>query len=672
MSKAKSRAPEALPRQALQAELVPGSFNAEEGTVDVVWSTGARVRFYDWDIGEYDLTLGLESKNVDLKFAKQGAPVLDAHMGYSADGVVGVIDSISVDGKQGTATLRFSNRPEVAGIRQDVADGILRFVSVGTRLIKLRDITEEGDAFPHYFAEKHEPLEISIAPIPKDRGAVMQSEKDAERFPVELVRQSVRAAHEREGDSMNPGTTGAADNAANLQQTDDGNTGSAPAAPTAVPPAPTQVAQKEVNVDEVKKQAEESERARGIEIRKIVKQARLGDDLAEGWIAAGTTVDVVRQQVLDRLAEQADALGIEPRVAIVRDEGDTLHQSAASAILHRMRPREHKLEQRANEFVGLSLLEVARQVLDFRGIKHRGLSKMEVAKQALHSTSDFPLILENIATKTLRRAYDATPRSFMPWCREVTLPDFKQVSRVQMGEAPSLRLVTEGAEFSYGTTGESAEKYSLATYGRIIAFSRQAVINDDLMGFSRMIENFAVQAANIQSQIVYAIVTGNPLMSDGVALFATAHGNQSGSAGAIAIATLGAMRAAMRVQKGLDGETLISVDPRFLIVPAALETVAQQFLAQVQPEQAANHNPFAGSMQVIVEPRLDASSTTVWYGASDPTGVDTIEYGFLEGQSGPYMETRNGFEVDGVEFKCRLDFGAKAIDWRGLYRNSTP
>jgi hypothetical protein len=34
-----------------------------------------------------------------------------------------------------------------------------------------------------------------------------------------------------------------------------------------------------------------------------------------------------------------------------------------------------------------------------------------------------------------------------------------------------------------------------------------------------------------------------------------------------------------------------------------------------------------------------------------------------------YIETRNGFDVDGVEIKCRLDFGAKAIDWRGLYRN---
>ena len=43
---------------------------------------------------------------------------------------------------------------------------------------------------------------------------------------------------------------------------------------------------------------------------------------------------------------------------------------------------------------------------------------------------------------------------------------------------------------------------------------------------------------------------------------------------------------------------------------------------------------------------------------------------YLEGQQGAYIETRNGFDVDGVEIKCRLDFGAKAIDWRGLYKNA--
>jgi hypothetical protein len=72
----------------------------------------------------------------------------------------------------------------------------------------------------------------------------------------------------------------------------------------------------------------------------------------------------------------------------------------------------------------------------------------------------------------------------------------------------------------------------------------------------------------------------------------------------------------------------------------------------------------------IAEPRLDAASDKAWYLIANPNQIDTIEYAYLEGQQGAYIESRNGFDVDGVEIKARLDFGAKAIDWRGLYKNS--
>ncbi len=49
--------------------------------------------------------------------------------------------------------------------------------------------------------------------------------------------------------------------------------------------------------------------------------------------------------------------------------------------------------------------------------------------------------------------------------------------------------------------------------------------------------------------------------------------------------------------------------------------------------------------------------------------MDTVEYAYLEGNEGVFTETRQGFHVDGVEIKCRHVFGAKAIDWRGLFRN---
>jgi hypothetical protein len=49
--------------------------------------------------------------------------------------------------------------------------------------------------------------------------------------------------------------------------------------------------------------------------------------------------------------------------------------------------------------------------------------------------------------------------------------------------------------------------------------------------------------------------------------------------------------------------------------------------------------------------------------------IDTFEYAYLEGEPGVFTETREGFEVDGMEIKARLVFGAAWIDYRGAYKN---
>ncbi len=75
----------------------------------------------------------------------------------------------------------------------------------------------------------------------------------------------------------------------------------------------------------------------------------------------------------------------------------------------------------------------------------------------------------------------------------------------------------------------------------------------------------------------------------------------------------------------------------------------------------------AGKNLRSLKPR--AASATAWYLFASPDQIDTVEYAYLEGQDGVYIETRQGFDVDGVEIKARLDFGAKAIDWRGMQKN---
>ena len=127
----------------------------------------------------------------------------------------------------------------------------------------------------------------------------------------------------------------------------------------------------------------------------------------------------------------------------------------------------------------------------------------------------------------------------------------------------------------------------------------------------------------------------------------------------------------MAKQTGIDKKTVLNIRPSYLLVPVALELSAEQLLAQnLVPAKTMDVVPQSiRSLSVIAEPRLDSVSATGWFLAANPSQIDTIEYAYLEGQQGAYIETRNGFDVDGVEIKCRLDFGAKAIDWRGLYKN---
>jgi len=143
-------------------------------------------------------------------------------------------------------------------------------------------------------------------------------------------------------------------------------------------------------------------------------------------------------------------------------------------------------------------------------------------------------------------------------------------------------------------------------------------------------------------------------------------------AGAQALGALGLGRGELRRQKGPQG-TPLNLVPRFIAVPTALETYMLQVVFPIDiasSDETKVVPQWVRSLVPIVEPRLDAASSTAWYLFADPAQVDTVEYCYLEGQQGVYIETKQGFEVDGIEIKARMDFGAAAIDYRGMQKNA--
>lgn len=177
------------------------------------------------------------------------------------------------------------------------------------------------------------------------------------------------------------------------------------------------------------------------------------------------------------------------------------------------------------------------------------------------------------------------------------------------------------------------------------------------------------RAAAFEAQILADLVNDNPAMADSVAVFHSDHGNtDSATSGGDTVedflTDIAAARLAMRGQTGLDGE-IIDVSPWAVLVPPALETTAEKALAKIAATRAADANPFS-ALRLIVEPRLTSNSR--WFVVADPARIDGLEYAHLAGAPGPQVETRIGWDVDGVEFKCRLDFGAGWLDWRGWQR----
>lgn len=148
------------------ASFAPSTFNAEERTVEVIFSTGA-------DVARPGFTerLAMSPDAVDLS-RLIGAHVLDSHRKGSLADVIGVVVSAEVRGGKGYAKIKFSERSST--IIADVAAGIIRHVSIGYSVQKWADSTDQNGGRLRT-AQKWTPMEISFVPVPADPGATVRN-----------------------------------------------------------------------------------------------------------------------------------------------------------------------------------------------------------------------------------------------------------------------------------------------------------------------------------------------------------------------------------------------------------------------------------------------------------------------------------------------------------------
>ena len=677
-----------LPLGQTRAAFRPETLDPATRTVELVWTTGARVRRTGWD-GPWLEELSLDPEAVDLRRLNAGANLLAGHNAFGLDGIIGVVESAWLEGKpghgaEGRARVRLSSEEVDAPVVRKIHDGLIRHVSVGYITHKLEEV-ERGSAReqepPVYRATRWEPVELTLCAVPADAGARIRSEDDGATYPCLVTRRT----HMDDPTAAVIERPGKAKRGAKARALEERPPGQVPGQGEEVPPA---VPEPEPEPDEGEEEPRDTteraiavERKRVQDIRTAVRHGGLPDDFADRFIEDGTAAADVPRAVL---AERART---QPRVSrtVLTPGGDGIERLRASiqnALHHRIDPTQ-PLSAEGVRWQGHSVIELARTLLTAQGIRAHSMGRLELAAVALKlatptylregphgflSTSEFPTLLANIGQSMLRAGYTVAERTFPPWTRQGTLPDFRISNRYALGVGPRLLKVPEHAEYTRGSMAATAQPIQLETWGRILAFTRQAMVNDDVGLFQRIPQMFGNSAAQVESDAVYGILTGNPPLSDGQPLFSAAHGNLM-PAGVINLANVSAARQAMMNQKAPDGQFL-SIIPRYLIVGPQQEMYAAQFLVPVTiVGQQTDITPRTfQNLELIVEPRITDVS---WYLAASPAQVDTIEYAYLEGgpQGGPLLETREGWDIDGQEYKARMDFGAAPIDWRGLVKN---
>lgn len=661
----------------MRAAPMPSSFNEEARTMDVVFSAGTR-GLRRTSFGEYYEELEISERAVRLDRFNNGAPVLTDHVARISN-VIGVVESARIEDGKGIATVRFSDDEESAVLIQKIRNGIIRKISVGYMVYEYQEFGDPEEEVPVFRAVDWEPFELSFVAIPFDDAAQVRSsgEKSTCTFNFKTGEEMKKREGDKPAEQAGEKPKVEEESKAEEEKEESASSEESESKESEKP---------EDSEEEVQEKSEEvkpdpkDEASRSSEIMALVARAGFDGEFAKELIEANLSVEQSRKLIQTRWVREGANVKIDGRVtAGSYDEKEILARGVRDALLHRYNPSANPISEEGKAFRGLSLMRMAEKMIRSYGAKTDSMSNYEIAKTALsrefwtragmHGVDDFPNVLADVANKTLRQAYEQSPRTFLPFTRIVSVPDFKNINRVQLGEAPALEEVGEHGEIKHGTIGDSKETYQVKSYGKQVALTRQALINDDLDAFTRVPALFGRAAANIESDKVYEIFNSNPDMSDGNPLFDSAtHGNV-GTPSTINDSSLGEMRELGRLQTGIDGTTLLNIMYKFLIVPANLETVAQKQLAAIIPNAASSVNPFSGLYELIVEPRLDSGNPNNWFAAADPAQIDTIEIAYLDGAQGVRIESEIDFDTDGMKIKAMHDFGVKAIDWRGLFKN---
>ena len=567
---------------------------------------------------------------IDMSYAKKGLPLLDGHFGK----IIGRVNNIQIKARKMVGDMIFSRSARGQEVFQDVKDKIITAVSLGGKH-NVREQANDGTIN----VKKWTPLEVSIVSVPAD------------------VNAEINRNFKQESQTM-PKIFDA-----------DGN---------------------EITNDFDVKRAREEGRKLELTRRQDINimftrhlDTKGVKDLQKKCKDDGLSIERSSKLLLEHLGDTTETVDKSHNTFTHGEASiDKFTRGITNALVVRSGygTDEDKKEIGQNNFSNFTLFEMARSYLDTIGISTRSMNRLQLVGAAFTrgiigsaTVSDFPSILADVANKSMLKGYNEAESNWQQFCQIGNLSNFMRAMRPNLSEFDDLPEVPESGEYSHGKFTDLAEFIQLLTYGKLFTLSRQAIINDDMSAFTRIPASMGASAARKVADLAFGVLTANPVMNqDGVTLFHDDHGNTA-DLGAPSAEAFGAMKVAMALQKGPAGHASLGIRPAVCMCPLELEdTIKTLVAAQYDPATDAGTltpNPVKDLVSVVADVRLSDDDAEQYYFSAASSIHDVVEVAFLDGNTAPFIDRQEGYTVDGVTYKVRIDAAAAPMDFRGLSRN---
>lgn len=595
--------------------IIDSAVNEEQRTVTLSFASEAPVsRWYGNEI------LQIDESSVDMQRVDNGLCCL--LFNHNSNKVIGKVLRTWIEDSKAKAEVKFDEDAESDAIFNKVKNGTLRGVSVGYVVnnweeVQANSVSTNGKfAGPAYVAVRWSVYEISIVSVPAD------SEVGVGR------------------------SLGGENNMNN-------------------PVDPKTNVEPNTNVTENSENIKRAEQERILQINTLGRNFNLEAEEIEKFIRENKSVQDVEHAILERL-KNSNKPSNTTRVQVGTEEREKFREVATDALLLRAGVRVEKPAEGSQNMMGMGLRDYLVICAEKAGDTNARMKDTDMLlRTTMTGTGELPGILSNVANKSLAKSYQLADTTFEAWTAKGNNTDFKAAKRYRLSEAQELVEIKENGEFTASKFTEEEATASVLTFGRSWSLSRQAIINDDLSALSKIPQSYAYAAKYGINRLVYKTLSGLNLEA-----------TNKGTAGTLSVTSLGEARKLLRVQKGVDKETTLNLRPYALIVPAELETLAQQLLKSTSDPEGKNSgvaNPFneknTNNLRLIVDGELDSYSNKAWYVVADPMLAPAIEVTYLNGKDTPTIDSRVSFTNLGMDFRIYMDYGVNVIDKRGIIKN---